>query len=366
MKKILLISSFLLGGFLLAQNVDFANNYSTSELETIQKLIPKNQKHDFYKQYLRAKLFGDMKSKFNYKNYSDAILKKFGDSIIAGNTSDEIFMNDDNEIFTPSETYSDFLVNHNKFISQNPESIHAENLELVSKLYRHLNKTEQEKELAELDAIKFKQVSEARSKTSEILKKEYELKISNEKEDFENNPYTKRGLEKIIDIIDLNFAQQLQHSDENYMLLAQNAGSVAGQYFPTVTSEPNESAIYEIVPGEIVTYLIETGFAAGRQYITYRIDGDNLTRIYPLDPQNNADFNKKVSKYVKGDWRFENRAGYDITKNENGEYHITTSLYKDEDGNCCPSMALQYSTKDFQNFVPRKISKKENKWTIIK
>lgn len=366
MKKILLISSFLLGGFLLAQT-SFANNYSISELENIQKTVPKDQKHDFYKQYFRAKLVSDMKSRFIHKNYSDAILKKFGDSIIAGNTSDEIFMNDDaNEIFTPSETYSDFLVRHNKFISQNPESIHDENLELVSKLYRHLNKKEQEKELAELDAIRFKQVSEASSKTSEILKKEYELKISNEKEDFENNPYTKRGLEKIIDNIDLNFAQQLQHSDENYMLLGQNAGSVAGQYFPTVTSEPNESAIYEIVPGEIVTYLIETGFAAGRQYITYRIDGDNLTRIYPLDPQDHADFNKKVSKYVKGDWRFENRAGYDITKNENGEYHITTSLYKDEDGNCCPSMALQYTTRDFKNYIPLKISKKENKWSMIK
>ncbi len=363
MKKILLISSFLLGGFLLAQT-SFANNYSIFELENIQKTIPKDQKHDFYKQYFRAKLVSDMKSRFTHKNYSEEILKKFTDSVIAGNTSNELFVNSDNEVFSPSQTFADFLASHENYISQNEDSVKKS----FSSIEVALTKGKKEKDqlLAELVSIRMKQINEAKSKTLETLKREYETLIANEKENFENEPYTQRGLEKIINSIDYNFAQQLQHSDENYMLLAQNAGSVAGQYFPTVSSEPNDSAIYEIVPGEIVTYLIETGVAAGRQYITYRIDGDNLTRIYPLDPQNNADFYTKVSKYVKGNWRFENRAGYDIKKDENGEYHIVTSLYTDDDANCCPSMALQYSTKDFQNFVPRKISKKENKWTIIK
>ena len=363
MKKILLISSFLLGGFLLAQT-SFANNYSIFELENIQKTIPKDQKHDFYKQYFRAKLVSDMKSRFTHKNYSEEILKKFTDSVIAGNTSNELFVNSDNKVFSPSQTFADFLASHENYISQNEDSVKKS----FSSIEVALTKGKKEKDqlLAELVSIRMKQINEAKSKTLETLKREYETLIANEKENFENEPYTQRGLEKIVNSIDYNFAQQLQHSEENYDLLAQNMGLYPAQQFPIVSNEPEAGAIYETLPGEILTYVTANGFAAGTHYFSYMIKENNLRPIPVLGVQVNPDFNKKVSKYVKGNWRFEDRAGYDIKKDENGEYHIVTSLYTDDDANCCPSMALQYSTKDFQNFVPRKISKKENKWTIIK
>ena len=83
MKKILLISSIFLGGILFAQNANFKQNFSTSELEKIQKTLPENQKPELYRQYFRAKIFEDMKRDFNYKKYSDILLKKFADTIIS-------------------------------------------------------------------------------------------------------------------------------------------------------------------------------------------------------------------------------------------------------------------------------------------
>lgn len=245
MKKILLISSFLLGGFLLAQT-SFANNYSISELENIQKTVPKDQKHDFYKQYFRAKLVSDMKSRFTHKNYSEEILKKFTDSVIAGNTSNELFVNSDNKVFSPSQTFADFLASHENYISQNEDSVKKS----FSSIEVALTKGKKEKDqlLAELVSIRMKQINEAKSKTLETLKREYETLIANEKENFENEPYTQRGLEKIVNSIDYNFAQQLQHSEENYDLLAQNMGLYPAQQFPIVSNEPEAGAIYETSP----------------------------------------------------------------------------------------------------------------------
>lgn len=267
MKKILLISSIFLGGILFAQNANFKQNFSTSELEKIQKTLPENQKPELYRQYFRAKIFEDMKRDFNYKKYSDVLLKKFADTVIAGNTSNEI-----------------------------PEN------------------------------------------SSEI-----------------------------INSINQNFSNKLQNSEENYQLLAKNSGLFAGQYFPVATSQREEGAIYETIPGEILTYVTENGYAMGRHFLSYKISKDNLVPISPI-PYENKNFEKKVSKYVKGEWRFEGRAGYEITKNKNGEYIILTSLYKEDDAACCPSMSLEYKTKDFKNFTPLRIAENgdELTWKTIK
>ena len=265
MKKILIVSSIVFGGILFAQNANFKQNYSVSELEKIQNSVPQNQKSEFYKQYLRAKIFEDMKSEFNHKKYSDIVLKKFADSVIAGNTANE-----------------------------SPE-----------------NETE------------------------------------------------------IVKNLDQSFSNKLQNSEETYQLLAENSGLFPGQRFPNVSSEPNESSIYETVSGEILTYVTENGYAAGRHFASYKIQNDILVPINPI-PYEDKNFEKKVSKYAKANWRFEDRTGYEIKKNKAGEYVISTSLFKDEDANCCPSMAIEYKTKDFKNFIPLRISKEENKWTTIK
>ena len=360
MKKILTISSIIFGGFLFAQNANLKQNFSTSELVKLQNSFPENQKSEFYRQYFRAKIFEDIKREFKYKKYSDDVLKKFTDSVIAGNTSNKI-ENTDNDIFTPSETFEQFLKIHNDYISQDEIKVRKD-FENYSKL-----KGVTKKDVEDLVEIRLNQINDAKLKTIADLKKEYEDKISGEKEYFENDPLTSRGIEKIIKQIDQNFSKKLQNSEENYQLLAQNSGLFPGQTFPVATSQPEEAAIYETIPGEILTYVTENGYAAGRHYASFKISKNNLILINPI-PYENQSFEKKVSKYVKGDWRFEDRAGYEIKKNNNGEYIILTSLYKEDDANCCPSMFLEYKTKDFKNFIPLRISQNDEKpkWIIIK
>lgn len=128
-----------------------------------------------------------------------------------------------------------------------------------------------------------------------------------------------------------------------------------------------KQSIYETIPGEILTYVTETGLAAGRNFTNYRIIGDNLVPInyFPED----ITFNKKVSKYAKKGWRMDGRAFYDVSKNKEGEYIISTSIYSEDDDNCCPSMSLEYKTKDFKSFTPLRIAKNDNEnlvWKEIK
>lgn len=357
MKKILIVSSIVFGGILFAQNANFKQNYSVSELEKIQNSVPQNQKSEFYKQYLRAKIFEDMKNEFKHKKYSDVVLKKFTDSVITGNTSNEILENNDNKSYVPSETYEQFLKNHNEYISQNEKSVRKD-FDIVGKI---LN----EKEVSELVNIRMNQINNEKLKTSETLKKEYDTKINIERENFENDPSTIEGRKNLIKKIDQNFANKLQNSEETYQLLAQNTGLLPGQRFPDVSSEPNESSIYETVSGEILTYVTENGYAAGRHFASYKIQNDILVPINPL-PYEDKNFDKKVSKYAKANWRFEDRAGYDIKKTGNGEYLVSTSVYQEDDANCCPSMSIEYKTRDFKKFTPFRISKEENKWINIK
>lgn len=138
-------------------------------------------------------------------------------------------------------------------------------------------------------------------------------------------------------------------------------------YFPYVSGEAGESSIYETIPGDILTYATETGVTAGRNFTSYRIIKDG---IIPIDiyPKNNS-FVEKVSKYAKKGWRMEGRAFYDISKNKEGEYIISTSIYSEDDANCCPSMSLEYKTKDFKTFVPLRIAKSDDEnlvWKEIK
>jgi len=266
-KKILLLTPALFSSFFFAQLSKFSDNYSTKSLKEIQKTIPQNEKHDFYKQYFRALITEEMKSQFLFKNYSDAGLRKFADSVIAGNTAGGI------------------------------------------------------------------------------------------------EPTTPEGIE-ILAKIDKNFLSDSANTFTNYHLLAENSGLFPGQRFPDVSSEANESSIYETLPGEILTYVTETGYAMGRNFYSYRIIGENLVplNIYLTDDN----FYKKVSKYAKKGWRFEPRAGYSIEKNKSGEYIISTSAYTDEDFN---SMSIEYKTKDFKNFTPSRIAKNDGKnlvWKEIK
>lgn len=368
MKKILLITTILIAGIAFAQNSKFIGNYSTKSLDKIQKSISENEKHEFYKQYLRAKIFEDMNQIFTYKKYPKIILEKFSDSIIAAYSYSEEILNTDNNDFIPSETFDQFLENHNKYISQDENSVKKEWNETLGKI-NIWTKEEKEKQLKELIDIRLGQIQNEKNKTPEILKKEYLTKINIEKDNFENDPSTSRGLNKIIVKIDQEF-QNSKKSDDFQFLLESNLNSdlaSGNSYFPSVTSNAEESAIYETIPGEILTYVTENGFAAGRHFSSYRITENNLVPINPIPYDDNI-FDKKISKYIKGNWRFEDRAGYEIKKQKNGEYLISTNLYLEDDANNYASKVIEYKTKNFKTFYPIRIGNNDEnpKWKLVK
>lgn len=369
MKKILLISTILIAGITFAQNSKFIGNYSTKSLDKIQKSVPENEKHEFYKQYLRAKISEDMNQIFTYKKYPKIILEKFSDSIIAAYSNSEEVLNTDKIDFIPSETFDQFLENHNKYISQNENSVRKEENDILGKL-PFLSKEEKEKLLKKYIDDRLRQIQEEKNKTPEILKSEYATKIKSERDNFENDPSTSRGLNKIIVKIDQEF-QNSKKSDDFQFLLESNLNSdlaSGNSNFPSVTSNAEESAIYETIPGDILTYVTENGFAAGRHFYSYKIIGNEIKPIQVLGALENETFAKKISKYIKGNWRYEDRAGYDITKQKNGDYLITTNIYLDSDANNFASKIIEYKTKDFKTFTPVRIADNEenSKWKLIK
>jgi hypothetical protein len=122
-----------------------------------------------------------------------------------------------------------------------------------------------------------------------------------------------------------------------------------------------------MVPNDILAFEMGNGYAAGRYSVFYKIDGENLVSISEF-PENDKNFDKKLSKYVKSSWRFEPRSVPEIKKLKTGEYFIVTSLYSEEDAACCPSMAIEYKTQDFKKFIPLRIltDPESNKWINIK
>ena len=122
-----------------------------------------------------------------------------------------------------------------------------------------------------------------------------------------------------------------------------------------------------MVPNDILAFVMGNGYAAGTYSVLYKIDGENLVPISAF-PENDKNFDKKLSKYVKSPWRFEPRSFPEIKKLKTGEYFIVTSLYSVEDAACCPSMAIEYKTQDFKKFIPLRIStdSESNKWINIK
>lgn len=363
MKKLLLLTAVLFSVFFFAQQSKFSGNYSTKSLKEIQKTIPQDQKHDFYKQYFRALYFEEMKQTFNYKNYSDVVLKKFTDTIFSHYDGVDV-VNNDHELFKPSITLEDHLESYKKYMAEDPEKMEK----LLDSLGLTTFKDKKAKEYYESQKLQMKSLFSKVEKSPEQLKKEYEELVAAEKENFENDPSTSIGLKRIIQKLDQQFATQ-ETSEEFMSLLENNSNLNIGytNYFPYPSSELGEGSSFESVPGEILTYATETGTADGRSFNSYRITDDKIIpiNIYPA----NDNFYKKIAKYAKKGWRMEGRAFYDITKNNNGEYVVSTMIYSEEDTACCPSFSVEYKSKDFKNFTPLRIAKNDDEklvWKEIK
>lgn len=127
-----------------------------------------------------------MKNTFNYKSYSDLVLRKFTDSIFAFYDGEEV-INNDNQKFVASRTWDKHLQFYKEYMAKDPE----ESRRYIAKLL-YKDEKEREKALEEQKKI-FGDSSKKEEKTPEQLKKEYEELVTAEKELFENDPSTSIG-----------------------------------------------------------------------------------------------------------------------------------------------------------------------------
>lgn len=359
MKKLLMLSTIVFCGILFAQNLKFDKVYSTQELLSKQSTISENEKRDFYKQYFKANLFENIKEKFTYKKYPENLLKKFTDSIVkAHDFGDEFDVPFEKEKIL---TFEEFERKEIDIRNQN------------QKFLEDLKKKNDDKNLS--DAIKktnlelYNILSDAiKTRNNSIdIKKDYEnyAKYTAERNNY--NPENER--KNIVKKLDSLFLLKQYNTEFTNQLLEKNFNSLGStQYFPIpVSKHESEGEIYEMIPNDILAFEKGGGYAAGRYSVLFKINGENLVPISEF-PVNDKNFDKKLSKYVKSSWRFEPRSVPEIKKLKTGEYFIVTSLYSEEDGACCPSMAIEYKTQDFKKFIPLRIltDPESNKWINIK
>ena len=355
MKKILLISSIIYGGILFGQNSKFDKIYSTQDLIKLENSVTENEKHDFYNQFFKANLFENIKSKFNSKKYTDVVLKKFTDTIVNAH-----YWGAD-EKFEPEK-----IISFDEYVKQQKqgEIVRKESLEKMKK---------ENKKAYDL----FVEMSKGLDKNepSGDIKKDYDNYVAGVKDRNQNDPYSEQNKKLLIQKLDSNFRGKNYFSEETNELLERNFNPALGsiQYFPIpVSKHENEAEIYEVIQNDILAFEMNNGYAAGRHTLTYKIVGDNIipVNVFPYDKEYNLNknFDKKLTKYIKNGYRFEDRTGYDMTKNKNGEYIITAPIFSEDDANVYASMLVEYKTKDFKNYIPLRVQKniENNKWTIIK
>ena len=355
MKKFLLISLIVFGGMLFGQNSKFDKIYSTQDLIKLQNSVTENEKHDFYNQFFKANLFENIKSKFTSKKYSDALLKKFADTIISAHNwgADEKF---EPEKIISFDEYEKQQKESDVFLAKSLEKMKKENKKAYD-LYVKMSK----------DIIKDE-------KTGDI-KKDYDNYVAGVKDRNQSDPYSEQNKKLLIQKLDNNFSAKKYFSDETSELLEKNFNPALGSilYFPVpVSHHQNEAEIYEVIPNEILAFEKNSGTSSGRYTLTYKVVGDNLipVEVFPYDDNYkiNNSFDKKLTKYIKKGYRFEPRTGYDMTKNKNGEYVITVPIFSDKDFATYASMLVEYKTKDFKYYTPLRVQKniEKNVWTIMK
>ena len=349
MKKLLMLSTIVFCGILFAQNLKFDKVYSTQELLSKQSTISENEKRDFYKQYFKANLFENIKEKFTYKKYPENLLKKFTDSIVKAHDFGDEF---------------DVPFEKEKILTF--EEFEKQKIEYVTKQKESLEKMKNDDPKAYDLLINMKDFFK-NERTGDI-KKDYETYVKGVNESNNYSPENER--KNIVKELDSLFVLKQYNTEFTNQLLEKNLNSLLGssQYFPIpVSKHESEGEIYEMIPNDILAFEKGNGYAAGRYSVFYKIDGENLVSISEF-PENDKNFDKKLSKYVKSSWRFEPRSVPEIKKLKTGEYFIVTSLYSEEDAACCPSMEIEYKTQDFKKFIPLRIltDPESNKWINIK
>ena len=185
------------------------------------------------------------------RKYSDALLKKFADTIINAHNwgADEKFE-------------AEKIMSFEEFEKQQKqgEIVRKESLEKMKK---------ENKKVYEL----FVEMSKALDKkeTSGDIKKDYEKYVADVKDRNENDPYSEKNKKLLLKKLDANFSLKKYFSDETSELLEKNYNPALGsiQYFPVpVSKHINEGEIYEVIPNDIFAFEMNNGYAAGRHTLT--------------------------------------------------------------------------------------------------
>ncbi|MEG2077504.1 hypothetical protein [Chryseobacterium sp.] len=361
MKKLLLSVAIIICSFLSAQNTYFNEIYSTKDLYKIQKTIVQNHKDVFYKQMLKAKLFELIKSDFR-KNYSDIILQKFSDTIIARYDESQSV-----DYFSDMQTYEEFLKNHIEYISRTPEDVAKNNtLNFYAKdslgssaMKIHFGDNYIEK----MNNEDNDRIAKASKKTDLELRKEYDSIKNAHYTEIENDFHSENNRKKIISKLDLYFSTKRNSDDELFDLLVENLAPEFKRTFP-YPHKYAEFPISEVISGDIISYA-ENGGGNVTSIIYYKIFGNDILpiTIYPDKPEKEINFNNQLKKFISLDEFYLDNVILE-KKDGKGNYLISGII---KPVNSDSEYQIKYSTKDFISFVPLQYRelKEKAKWINI-
>ena len=353
MKKSLLILSIVIGNILFAQT-NFSKINSTQDLIKIQKSLSKEERLEFYSQFLRVKLFEDIKKNFVSKNYTDDILRKFADSILS------LHKVDDNSY------EEEKILSFEEYKKREKERL--EDSKKSDSFYNEMFNLTKE------DSIRLADVMSKMNTPQKTgnLKTDYQNYVSQVQKSNMENAFSPINRSLVLQNLDDLFQKNNFYSEETQSFLERNFNPDSyDNPFPIPVAKHNgELEIYEIIYNEILAFGSKTGMAGKTYENYYRIMDNNIVpiSIFPVDDEWNInnDFENKISKYVGNNAKFYGGNDVKITKAKN-EYLLETFLYKSDDEPCCPTFEIQYKTLDFKKFIPVKYrnNQKKSKWKVI-
>lgn len=196
----------------------------------------------------------------------------------------------------------------------------------------------------------------------------------------DDEPYSEKNKKVVIQKLDYYFQKKNYFSDEVNELLQKNYNPRLGfvTSLPVPVSkhkygeEMYDAEIFEVIPNDILAFQVNHGTLSGYYTVTYKVVGNDIIAVdvFPFSEYEsgyipNNEFDKKMERFMEKGYGFLIQQ-YDMVKNKNGEYIITTSFHSANDAVCCPSMMIEYKTKDFKNYIPLRIKNLEkDEWVVI-
>ena len=310
--------------------------------------------------------YGHTLNKFSYKHYPEKLLRNFTDSIVSR------YILDKSDVINYEE---EKIISFQKYVEKNKTIDKVQNTNIAD-----LNTLLKDQKTDSVSGRKISQDSILGSAKMDNLKAAYLIYATGIKKRNNDKPLLLNNRKQVIAQLDHLFSTNKNSSNESVLLLQKNINPNLDDLmiFPLVVSKHEVDGapeIYELFSNDIIAFDMNTGMGAGRYAITYKVSGDHIIpfSVFPVELSGDKyavkkAFKNKLTKYIKGNFSFKCRTGYEISKDKSGVYFVFTSFYKTKDPDCCPSMAVKYKTKDFKIFAPLQVQKdiEKDKWLMIK